>query len=169
MAKAYALPIPIRDEWNPDTCPLPLLPYLAMAWHVDEWDDGWEEGRKRGAIKESLLLHRRKGTVWAVKRIMTRLGFASAKLQEGEPTFKRDGTVLRDGSHKHGDYTNWAKYRIYVVNRPIATHEGENLRRALIQVAPARCQLVEINFIAAPLKHNGNAKRDGMYKRGAIL
>ncbi|CFQ52231.1 phage tail fibers [Yersinia frederiksenii] len=32
-------PVPIRQLWNADTCPLPLLPYLAWAWSVAGKDE----------------------------------------------------------------------------------------------------------------------------------
>ncbi|CNJ51511.1 phage tail fibers [Yersinia enterocolitica] len=41
-------PVPIRQLWNADTCPLPLLPYLAWAYSVDRWDEKWPEATKRG-------------------------------------------------------------------------------------------------------------------------
>lgn len=52
---------PLRDLWNPATCPLPLLPWLAWAVSVDVWDDGWPEAVKRSVVASSITLHRRKG------------------------------------------------------------------------------------------------------------
>ena len=33
------LPVAVRDVWNPATCPVALLPWLAWALAVDEWDE----------------------------------------------------------------------------------------------------------------------------------
>ena len=34
-----AINVPVRDLWNPAKCPLTLLPWLAWALSVDEWDE----------------------------------------------------------------------------------------------------------------------------------
>ncbi|MCF6199270.1 MAG: phage tail protein I [Hyphomicrobiaceae bacterium] len=64
----------IRDVWDPDRCPEHLLPYLAQAWSLDEWDPAWNEQDKRDAIKESIWIHQHKGTIGALKRAIARLG-----------------------------------------------------------------------------------------------
>lgn len=64
----------IRAAWDPDTCPVHLLPYLAQAWSVDEWDPAWSEVQKRQAIKDSVWIHQHKGTIGALKRAIAQLG-----------------------------------------------------------------------------------------------
>ncbi len=64
----------IRTLWNPATCPAHLLPWLAWAVSVDEWDDSWDEGTQRRVIAASIPIHRRKGTVAAVRAALTVLG-----------------------------------------------------------------------------------------------
>ena len=44
LASPGAMSVPLRQLWNPYTCPVELLPYLAWAWSVDRWD---QPGRKR--------------------------------------------------------------------------------------------------------------------------
>lgn len=63
----------IRAAWDPDLCPAHLLPYLAAAWSVDEWDPTWPDDVKRAVIRDSLWLHQHKGTVGALKRSLARL------------------------------------------------------------------------------------------------
>lgn len=41
------LQVPLRDLWNPATCPVSFLPYLAWAFSVDRWDESWAENVKR--------------------------------------------------------------------------------------------------------------------------
>ena len=41
LAQIERVPVPIRDLWNPDTCPVALLPYLAWAFSVDRWSQAW--------------------------------------------------------------------------------------------------------------------------------
>ena len=68
-------PIVIADLINPDKCPVPLLPYLAWAFSVDKWDENWREEQKRLAIKQSFFIHKHKGTIGAVKRVVEPIGY----------------------------------------------------------------------------------------------
>lgn len=58
----------IRQAWDAETCPEHLLPYLAAARSVDEWDHAWPIERKRQVIRDAIPVHRRKGTAGAVRR-----------------------------------------------------------------------------------------------------
>lgn len=69
-AKLEPIPVPFANIWDIDTAPDSLLPYLAYAWSVDEWNDNWTEDTKRQVIKNSLWVHERKGTLGAVKRAL---------------------------------------------------------------------------------------------------
>lgn len=75
MADAMALGVPLRDLWSPERCPLVLLPYLAWALSVDRWDQNWPEKTKRSVIKASFFVHKRKGTIKAVRRAVEPLGY----------------------------------------------------------------------------------------------
>lgn len=75
MAEAVALNVPLRDLWNPDRCPFSLLPYLAWALSVDRWDQNWSEKTKRSVIKSSFFVHKRKGTINAIRRAVEPLGY----------------------------------------------------------------------------------------------
>ncbi|MGX0889044.1 phage tail P2-like protein [Pseudomonas sp. ADAK2 TE3594] len=67
--------IPLRALYNPDTCPVHLLPHLAWAWSVDRWDPNWSEPVKRAAIKASFYIHAHKGTIGALRRVVEPLGY----------------------------------------------------------------------------------------------
>lgn len=69
------IPVPLRDLWNPDTCPVRLLPYLAWARSVDRWDESWSEATKRAVVRDSFFVHQRKGTVAAVRRAIENIGY----------------------------------------------------------------------------------------------
>ncbi|MDN0081614.1 phage tail protein I [Crenobacter sp. SG2305] len=75
LAAATELPVPLRDLWNPDTCPVPLLPYLAWAFSVDRWDENWSEATKRAVIRASFYVHQHKGTIGALRRVVEPLGY----------------------------------------------------------------------------------------------
>lgn len=75
LAQIERVPIPIRDLHDPDRCPELLLPYLAWERSVDRWDDAWPERTKREVIKASTFIHRRKGTIGALRRVVEPLGY----------------------------------------------------------------------------------------------
>lgn len=72
--QATDLPVILRSLWNPETCPLNLLPWLAWAWSVDDWSDDWSERQKRDTVKQALAVQRIKGTIGAVRRALGALG-----------------------------------------------------------------------------------------------
>ena len=68
------LPLPIRETWDPASCPIQALPWLAWAFGVEDWDQTWTEAQQRAAVAASLEVHRIKGTVGAVTRAVGALG-----------------------------------------------------------------------------------------------
>ncbi|MNH90543.1 Phage tail protein [compost metagenome] len=75
LAQIQRVPIPLRTLYNPDQCPLPLLPYLAWAFSVDRWDGRWSETAKRAACRAAYYVHSRKGTIGALRRVVEPLGY----------------------------------------------------------------------------------------------
>jgi len=75
IARAGEVTTPVRTLHDADTCPAALLPWLAWAESVDEWDTAWTEARKRSAMKASRAIHERKGTVGAMRRAVDALGY----------------------------------------------------------------------------------------------
>ncbi|WP_303819642.1 phage tail protein I [Actinobacillus minor] len=67
--------IPIALLINPEKCPLAYLTYLAWAFSVDNWEENWSEGYKRQVIKQSIQVHKKKGTIGAVRRVVESLGY----------------------------------------------------------------------------------------------
>lgn len=72
-----------------DTLDENLIDCLAVQLHVDEYDDTATLSVKRQQVKESLLLHRLKGTKYAVQKAVSTV-YQSAKVEEwpaysGEP------------------------------------------------------------------------------------
>ncbi|WP_439826196.1 phage tail protein I [Aeromonas caviae] len=74
VARVSTVPTPARDLWNPDTCPVELLPWLAWAFSLDDWDVTWTESQQRAAVKASYSVHRYKGTIGSVKDALQALG-----------------------------------------------------------------------------------------------
>lgn len=86
MSQATELPVPLRELWHPDSCPLPLLPYLAWSLSVDSWDQTWPEVTKRQAIKDAWYVHRHKGTIGAIERVVSQLGYVANVLEWWQTT-----------------------------------------------------------------------------------
>lgn len=72
------VPTPLRDLWNPDTCPAELLPYLAWALSIDSWSSDWPEAVKRARVRQALGIQRRKGTARSVRDVVEAFGGAVA-------------------------------------------------------------------------------------------
>ncbi|HFF8435603.1 MULTISPECIES: phage tail protein I [Serratia] len=70
------LNVPLRDLWNPARCPVKFLPYLAWAFSVDRWDEKWTAAEKRKAVMDAFYIHRRKGTVAAIRRVIEAMGYS---------------------------------------------------------------------------------------------
>ena len=71
-----ALPVPLRDEWNPATCPESDLPWLAWALSVDNWDATWPLAVRRAVVANAIAVQRRKGTIGAVRDGIAAFGAA---------------------------------------------------------------------------------------------
>ncbi|SEN18806.1 phage tail protein, P2 protein I family [Pseudomonas sp. ok272] len=78
--------IPLRTLYNPDTCPVALLPWLAWTWSVDRWDSQWPEAVKRSAIRSAFYIHLRKGTIGALRRVVEPLGYLIEVLEWWQTT-----------------------------------------------------------------------------------
>jgi len=73
--------IPIRDLWNFNKCPVALLPWLAWTMSVEEWDSTWPEKIKRNTIGESAKVHRKKGTLSSIYRIINAVGITATVIE----------------------------------------------------------------------------------------
>lgn len=75
LAEIQRVDVPLRTLWNPHTCPAQFLPYLAWAFSVDRWDSNWTESAKREVIATSFYVHRKKGTISALRRVIEPFGY----------------------------------------------------------------------------------------------
>jgi phage tail P2-like protein len=158
-------PDTIRHLWNPQTCPVSLLPWLAWSLAVSEWDDNWQTSIKRKVIAESVAIHRQKGSVASVQRALSAAGYPYAQIDEKRHGQRRDGNTLRDGWPVYGGQHPYV-YRVRL-NGLISVRQAAQIRRILANTAPVRCHLHSLDF-RAQLLHNKAAIRDGSYTRGAV-
>lgn len=160
-------------------CPQALLPWLAWALSVDEWDDDWPQEQQRAAVLEAADLHRKKGTPWAVLRALAVHGFPDSEIVE-YATFLQEwqasgGKYLDGGWSLSGQalspnvpgardivrnaaLNHWAHYAIRVNSADMAWTVAQQQKMAAVarRYAPARSHLVAIigllrfGFSAAP-------------------
>ena len=86
---------------DPDNCLEEFLPWIAWAMSVDIWNNDWEAVTKRKVVRESLLVHRQKGTLGALRRTLESFLFAKIRITEwfeynGEPYTFRVYAVYRE-------------------------------------------------------------------------
>jgi len=74
MARVGEVPVPLRALYNPDTCPIELLPYLAWALSIDTWSSDWPEYVKRARVRTAIPIQRRKGTAQSVRDVVASFG-----------------------------------------------------------------------------------------------
>lgn len=166
-------PLPAPRLWDPWTCPVAVLPALAWALSVDEWDDAWNEAVKRQICATSLPVHARKGTVYSIRQALASAGLTNAALGwtadivEGVFTLRHDGTQIYNGERTHGADRVWAAWSV-TLTRPITIAQAASARRILEDTAPARCTLHEFLFTAAAWIYDGAPRHDGSITYGAI-
>jgi len=88
QARLADVPVPVDTLWDPWRCPAQLLPWLAWAWSVDEWDPAWPEEVRRRVIAAAPEVHRRKGTRAAVERALRAIGVVADIVEwwQAQPT-----------------------------------------------------------------------------------
>ncbi|KVN76047.1 phage tail protein [Burkholderia ubonensis] len=146
------------------------LPFLADQFSV-MGEDGWSlaesDEARRTLIKGAIELHRYKGTPWAVREVIRRLGFGEVELVENIARVFYDGKRRYNGWMVHGDPGLWAVYRVILLDRAITNDQAALLRATLAAFAPARCLLASLEYRGVPVRYNGAARYDGQYNHGS--
>jgi phage tail P2-like protein len=79
---SFDLPTLNRYVVNPDLAPVHILPWLAWALSVDDWSDNWSEQVRRNVIKASVEVHRKKGTIGALKKALQVFNYTNVRVEE---------------------------------------------------------------------------------------
>lgn len=74
QARIGDVPTPLRSLWDPETCPVDLLPWLAWALSIDNWSAEWPEDVKRARLASAIEIQRRKGTAKSVRDVVRSYG-----------------------------------------------------------------------------------------------
>lgn len=73
-ARVDALDVPLRDLWRAETCPEPLLPWLAWALSIDQWSADWPLHVRRARVAAAIAIQRIKGTAKSVADVVASFG-----------------------------------------------------------------------------------------------
>lgn len=73
--------LPLKTILNPKECPSKFLSFLAYENAVDFWGDSLSEQEKRNLIASSKELKRKKGTLYAVEKVLEQFNI-TASVQE---------------------------------------------------------------------------------------
>ncbi|MCP5136600.1 MAG: phage tail protein I [Gammaproteobacteria bacterium] len=164
-ARISDLPVDIRDLWSAERCPIAFLPLLAWQMSVDEWLAEWPEEIKREVIAAALDVHRKKGTIGSIRRVLIAAGYPDATVMEHLHRWRYDGQSAQyNGRNSYGDPDHWPLYRI-VLEGPVSASDLDIITRVLENTAPARCHLVAIHAPSG-WRYNGTVQYDSTHLYG---
>lgn len=165
-ATTLAVDTPIEPVWSVADCPEALLPHLAWTVSVDVWGAIRPIAVRRETVRRSIGIHRRKGTLWAVREALRVCGYGDGStVMEGLHNRKHDGSALYDAKIFHGAAELWATYRV-MLGRPIANREVSNVRALITTMAPVRSEMLSLDYRAVANIHDGASRFDGAYNYG---
>lgn len=163
-ARVNDVPVQIGDLWSAERCPEHLLPWLAHALSVDEWDSTWPEAIKRRVIAQSIPTHRIKGTAGAVKSALAALN-AHIELEEwwqhgGVPHTAKLIALVRNNLNQTGDSLLTPElmaqlWRIVAAMKPTRSHIDFNVGVQIdqpmsIASATTSCNVQRMDFASGP-------------------
>lgn len=143
-----------------------FIELLAEKWSVTGYDGllvADSESSKTKLIKNAIHLHKYKGTPWAIREVLRTLGFGEVEIDEGLTArdYRSNQRVLKIPKTQH-----WACYAIKL-NNAITNEQAANIRKILINFAPARCVLAVLDYKAVPIRYNNKVRYDGQYNHGS--
>jgi len=158
VARIASVPLPIRDLWNIEACPVELLPWLAWAFAVDAWrslksdsnPDGWTEDYQRTVISASLEMHRHKGTVGSVTQLVNALKIGAITQEWWEQTVpmqSQDGKQLVSSTGKSLVVPTGDPYTatITIADTEVPATVQADLIAAIERVKPVRTLIIVQN------------------------
>lgn len=143
-----------------------FIPLLAEKWSVTGYDGEFiteTHHSKRLLIQGAVELHRKKGTPWAIREVLRKLGFGEIEIDEGlkARTYEHSVVSAIPQSEK------WAHYAVRL-SKPITNEQAANVRKVLRNFAPARCILAVLDYKVAPILYNNKARYNGQYNHGSV-
>lgn len=111
------------------------LPWLGEQFHImgqEGWDFAADESARRALIQSAIELHRYKGTPWAVKQALSKLGLTRIDLIE------------------HPEGAHWAEFDLdmAVIDRPLTEANYSQIMALIETYKPARSHLRHLTVSA---------------------
>ena len=151
VAAKIGNPIEVQHLWNPDTCPVAFLQYLATAFSVDGDTAAYSETQLRNLIKISVNLHHIKGTLGSVIDIISALGYSVHEIIEGDRD-TNNAVIRTDG--------RWAHFTVSI-NEPIPIQSAYAAVTLIEAIAPVSRKLTLFTYTHAPHRWDGNPDPEG--------
>ena len=132
--------------------PEPLLDLLAWQFHVDGYEAAVTYEDKRRLVDRSILMHRRKGTPWAVAEALRSLGYADARIFEGGGICRYNGEINYGGAETYAAGNRWALFDVEIDlgdNMGVSAASVLRLRVAIEAWKNARSHLRAIRWKAS--------------------
>lgn len=145
------------------------VPEPALFWLASQFDvlgtKGWNlcttDAQRRTLIKEAIALHRRKGTPFAIKDALRRVGFPVVIIDEGvqhnaaAQSWPYDATLFYSGPYEFlNDQWHWAEFGVTIVideySPSITTSLGELLLDLIKHYQAARSHLKQFQVMTKP-------------------
>jgi phage tail P2-like protein len=130
-ARLDGVPVPVKDTWNPATCPDFLLPWIAWGLSIDLWDTAWSEAQKRAAIASAIADQRRKGTRASLRAVLDRFDPLIGLVEWFEDpdvldpyTFRLELPLAADTEVPMNEATVAALLRDIAAVKPLRSHFG---------------------------------------------
>jgi len=160
-----AIPVPLRDLFNPALIQADLLPWLAWALNTLEWRSDFTEQQQRDAIAISIDVHNELGTRASLRRGLDSIGLTNANIIELVPKFY-DGSENYDGNidHSNGPYL----FDIELTDQS-NNYSVSDIKRAIETFSNVRSHLR--NLFLSQLRYDGTFNYDGSknYDGGYVI
>lgn len=151
---------------DPYRCPPSMLSWLAYSRHVDGYEEGWPEAKKRQVIANSPKVHISKGTIASIRDVVRFAGYGEIEIHTRGFHWFYNGIRYYNGSIKYGEYPRygWAEYSI-TLKTQVSTEQARIIRALIKATAPARCELLELNY-EEMLIYDGASQYSGRFSYG---
>ena len=139
----------VHGLWNAYLIPAHLLPWLAWAVGVEDWDASWPEEQRRKAIDAQMQIALKRGTPWAVREAMRAGGYGEADIQEGLPPLLHNNQAIRNGTEQRGGANRWAMFKVLAdlgEGQGVSLHSTARLVSLIDQAKPLRSVLYAVDY-----------------------
>lgn len=145
------MPLALGRLYNLDAVPASALDSLAAQFDLmglQGWSLATTDAERKALLREAIMLHRRRGTPWSIKRALALVGWPGLELAEGLGDMPFDGGITYNGAETFSSTSRWAEFRAHqpLPDREVSTAELTMVRATIEAWKPLRCHLESIQF-----------------------